>query len=422
MIEVRFVDIHGKLKAMNLPLQETVKTIEEAKNDIIFIEGINIDGSSVKGFTPIEDSDLFLQPLKETIFELPYTEFPKLACMSKIYRNESVFKGDTRSLLEQRIRKLLKKNQTLMVGPEPEFFIMKDGRPADVGNYADVYPSASESGLIKRFSQDLITAGITTRVSHHEVAAGQYEIELGYNDALTIADTVINYKGLIRALAAKIGLEATFMPKPFEEMNGNGMHCHLSLWEGDNNLFSTGTPNEISEIGQYFIAGILHHAKALTAIVAPTVNSYKRLVPGFETPVYIAWAPKNRSALIRIPMFNKPDFARIEYRCPDPSCNIYLTLLGIIAAGMDGINKELELPKPVNRNIYHMTSKELEQLNVEILPRNLQTALEYLKQDRILRDALGDFVYHQFIKQKEQEWFEYSIRVTDWDWERYFDV
>jgi len=423
--EIRFVDIHGRLKTMNLPLEKPVSTIDDAKNDPIFEIGANIDGSSVEGFTPIEDSDLLLKPLRETLFQLPYTEFPKLACMCEIMRNGKVFEGDTRSRLRQQMEHLLGKNKILKIGPEPEFFILKGNKPIDSGQYGDVFPSAAASGLIKRFSDNLTTAGVSPRIHHHETANGQYEIELKHGNVLTIADTVVNYKGLIRALAAKNNLMATFMPKPFEKMNGNGMHCHISLWdvsEAMTNLFSTEKPNELSELGQQFIAGILEHAMGLTAIVAPTVNSYKRLVPGYEAPVYIAWAPLNRSALVRIPMFDKPNLARLEYRCPDPSCNIYLALLAILAAGIDGIKNNLELAPPVRRNIYHMTPKERNQHNIGTLPGDLHQAIDCFKEDRVLRDAIGPFISQQFIALKEREWLKYSTQVTDWDWDKYFDV
>lgn len=428
MIEVRFVDIDGRLKGMVYPLEKPHSTLEEVKGDQIFDEGLAIDGSSVQGFTPIEDSDLLLKPLKETIFEIPYTDLPqtKVACMCDIYRHDRIFQGDTRSRLRIVMEKLLGTNRIVKVGPEPEFFILKDKKPIDSGGYGDVYPNAEISGLIKKFSFDLMSIGFKLRVHHHEVSPAQYEIELGYNDALNIADTIINYKGLIRALSAKNGVNATFMPKPFEGMNGNGMHFHLSLWDHQTtkltNLFSSGEGNEISKIGYHFMAGILDHAKALTALVAPTVNSYKRLVPGFEAPVYIAWAKRNRSALVRIPAFTRPQMARFEYRCPDPSCNIYLALLAIIAAGMDGVKKELSPGEAVQRNIFQMSSIERRDSNIDVLPGDLNQAIYYLKKDSTLKDALGEYIYNKFIDIKIQEWLEYSTQVTDWDWNRYFDI
>jgi len=422
MIEVRFVDIHGRLKAMNLPLDKPAATIEDVKTDSIFETGANIDGSSVEGFTPIENSDLNLIPLPETLFQIPYTELPKVASMCEIQRNGKVSDVDTRSRLRQQMEILLGENQSLNIGPEPEFFIIQDNKPVDSGGYGEIFPSASASGLIKRFSDDLIKAGIVPHVHHHETAPGQYEIELAHHDALITSDTVVNYKGLIRALAVKSGLRATFMPKPFEKINGNGMHFHISLWEGTTNLFATENPNELSELGYQFIAGLLEHARGLTAIVAPTVNSYKRLVPGYEAPVYIAWAPLNRSALIRIPMFTKPAHARLEYRCPDPSSNIYLAILATMAAGIDGIKNNLELAPPIKRNIYKMNTEERIQNNIGSLPGNLHESLGCFKQDKVLQDALGSFISQQFIKQKEREWLDYSIQVTDWDWDKYFNV
>ncbi len=342
--------------------------------------------------------------------------------MCKILRGTEIFEGDARSRLESQLNILLGKNRTLMVGPEPEFFLINDNKPADSGTYCDTFPSSAYSGLIKRFTLNLNSIGIIPSVHHHEVAEGQYEIEIGHSDALSIADKIVNFKSLIKALAVRNGLKATFMPKPFKNINGNGMHCHLSIWEDNKNLFSAGTVTEISDIAKNFMAGLLEHAKSLTAIVAPTVNSYKRLIPGFETPVYISWAPRNRSALIRIPLFKRPEHARIEYRCPDPSSNSYLSLIAILAAGMDGVNNNLELIDPVKRNIYHMTPKERKDLNIEPLPGSLSNALEFLKQDKILRKALGEYIFNQFIEHKEAEIHDYSRQITDWDWKNYFDV
>jgi len=425
MIEIRFVDIHGRLAAMNMPLEETALSVQDALMDSIFDSGANIDGSSVAGFTPIEDSDLLLKPLKETLFQLPYTEDQKLACMCEILRNGKIYEGDTRSRLRHQMERLLGGNQVLRIGPEPEFFIIKDDIPFDQGGYGDVFPTAAASGLIKRFSEDLTTAGVSPRVHHHETAPGQYEIEMLHGDALIIADTIVNYKGLIRGLAEKSGLKATFMPKPFAGMNGNGMHMHISLWDlsdSETNLFASGEPNKLSDKGYQFIAGILDHAMGLTALVAPTVNSYKRLVPGYEAPVYIAWAPLNRSALIRIPMFDKPKHARLEYRCPDPSCNVYMALSGIIAAGMDGIRRNLDLTPPIRQNIYKMTRDERTRQAVGTLPGSLQQALDCFKTDHILRDAIGPYLTNRFIELKEREWLEYSTQVTNWDWSKYFNV
>ncbi len=421
MLELWFVDIHGRLKAMNIPI--SVETVSKAVEDPIFSEGVNIDGSSVEGFTSLESSDLHLRPIPETIFELPYTDEPKLAVMCEILQNGQVFGGDTRSRLKYVIEKYLEpKGWLLTAGPEPEFIILKNNRPFDTGQYADVYPNAEAEGMIKRFSQNLTKAKLKPKVHHHEVGLGQYEIEIGHDDVLQIADTIVTYKALIRALAAKIGLMATFMPKPFARTTGNGMHLHLSLWEDVTNLFATDQAQKLSKIANHFMAGIIEHAQALTAIVAPTVNSYKRLVPGYEAPVYVAWAPLNRSALIRVPMFQKSNSARFEYRCPDPSTNPYLTFSAIIVSGMDGIERELELPSPVKRNIFSLSSKKREKLGIKSLPGNLFEALSYLEKDKLICDALGDHICKHFFQLKKQEWLEYSTQVTDWDWKKYLKV
>ena len=421
MLEIRFVDIHGTLKAMNFPI--SAEDMSSAIKDPVFSEGVNIDGSSVEGFTSVEKSDLHLLPIPETLIELPYTDEPKLSVMCDIRQDGRIFSGDTRSQLRHILEKQFsQKGLSLKVGPEPEFYILKEKHPVDVGEYAQVYPNAIVEGMIKRFSQHLTKAKLNPKVHHHEVGPGQYEIEIGYQEALQIADTIITYKSTIRALSAKLGYTATFMPKPFGELAGNGMHLHLSLWEGEENLFSSPNQNEISDKANQFIAGILEHAQAMTVLVAPTVNSYKRLIPGYEAPVYVAWAPLNRSALVRVPMFGSPKLARFEYRCPDPSCNPYLALIAIVTAGMDGIERELELPPPAKRNIYKLSFKERKQLGIKTLPGNLFEALSYLEKDKLLCDALGEHVCKQFFKLKNKEWLQYSTQVTDWDWNRYLTV
>ena len=421
MIEIRFVDIHGKLKAMNVPV--TIHDLQTASSDPVFTEGASIDGSSVAGFTPLENSDLHLIPDPESLIELSYTEEPKIAVMCKIYQHGEIFVGDTRSRLKAIIdEKLSSRGWKLKVGPEPEFFLLQDKKPVDDGGYADIFPNAIAEGVIKRFPSHLSKAGISCQVHHHEVGSGQYEIEIEHSDALTTADSIVTYKAIVRALAAKIGYSATFMPKPFENENGNGMHFHLSLFQGENNLFSSENRNEISELGQQFMAGILEHAEALTVLVAPTVNSFKRLVPGFEAPVYIAWAPLNRSALCRVPMFQDPKTARFEYRCPDPSANPYLALIAIIAAGMDGIERELTLPRPVKSNIYTLTPEQREKENIKELPGNLFQALGFLEKDAVIKNALGVHIFNHFLELKRAEWLRYSTQVTDWDLREYYDV
>lgn len=421
MLEIRFVDINGTLKAMNIPI--SVEEISTAPQEPAFLEGINIDGSSVAGFTTLENSDLHLLPVPENLLELPYTDEPKLAVMCEIRQDGRTFAGDTRSQLRQIIeKKLITKGLSLMVGPEPEFYILKNNIPIDEGQYADIYPNAFAEGMVKRFSQYLTQALLKPKVHHHEVGPGQYEIEIGFDEALRIADMIVTHKATIRALAAKLGLTATFMPKPFAQLAGNGMHCHLSLWEDTKNLFATSPLNQISTLAEHFMAGIMEHAQAMTVLVAPTINSFKRLVPGYEAPVYVAWGPLNRSALIRVPMFNNKQLARFEYRCPDPSSNPYLALTAIIAAGIDGIERELELPPPVKKNIFKLSMKERKELNIKTLPGNLFEALSFLKKDKVLCEALGEHICKNFFELKKEEWLQYSTQITDWDWKKYLQV
>ncbi|MFX0052881.1 MAG: glutamine synthetase family protein, partial [Candidatus Hermodarchaeota archaeon] len=364
-----------------------------------------------------------LLPEKETLFELPYTDEPKLAVMCEIRQNNRIFEGDTRSRLKQIVEKYLRsRGWSLKIGPEPEFYLLKENDPVDKGEYADTYPNSIAEGVIKRFSQNLSKSTLKPKVHHHEVGPGQYEIEIGHDFSLRTADAIVTYKAIIRAMAVKNGYTATFMPKPFYGEAGNGMHFHTSLWEGSTNLFGTNKKNEISTLAMQFMAGILEHAQAITAIVAPTVNSYKRLVPGYEAPVYLAWGPLNRSALLRVPMFQNPNTARFEYRCPDPSSNPYLAFIAVIAAGMDGIERELELQPPTNRNIFSLSSEERKDLGIKTLPGNLFEALSYLKRDTILCNALGNHIYKQFMKIKKEEWLQYSTQVTDWDWKNFLNV
>ncbi|MFX0113658.1 MAG: glutamine synthetase family protein [Candidatus Hodarchaeota archaeon] len=405
---------------MTVPLESNYHSLDEVASDPVFEAGVNIDGSSVQGFTRIEDSDLVLLPDRQSLFMVPYVERGrKAAVMCYIFKDGQPFEGDTRAHLTNTLRKL--NGRSLSVGPEPEFYLIEDNSPADQGQYADVYPSSRSSGLIKQFSMDLRTAGIETKISHHEVGRGQYEIELHFADALRTADTVVTYNNLIKALALKRGLEATFMPKPFEGENGNGMHCHLSLWNGGTNLFVGEQAGEVSEIALHFIAGLLAHAPALTALVAPTVNSYKRLVPGYEAPVYISWAKRNRSCLIRIPYFGISNGARIEYRCPDPSCNPYLAFAAILVAGMDGVSRQLEPPTPVEGiNVYKMSEGELKTRGIRTLPTNLEQALNALEEDRTILGSLPKHIARAFLAAKWGEWQEYNTKVTDWEWRRYF--
>lgn len=419
-LEIRFVDITGAPKMMTVPLENNGNSLDDVALDPVFETGVNIDGSSVKGFTKIEDSDLVLMPDPASLFAVPYIERARKAgVMCYIFKGGQPFEGDTRALLTNTLQKF--NGQRLSVGPEPEFFLIQDEKPADEGKYADVYPSSSSSGLIKQFSVDLRTAGIQTKISHHEVGKGQYEIELQFADALRTADTVVTYRNLIKALALKRDLQATFMPKPFEKENGNGMHCHLSLWEGQGNLFASGEVGEVSEIALHFIAGLLEHAPALTAIVAPTINSYKRLVPGYEAPVYISWAKRNRSCLIRIPYFRDEGGARIEFRCPDSSCNPYLAFTAILAAGMDGVAKTMEPPAPVEGiNVYTMKKSELKAKGITTLPTNLEQALNALEEDKIILKSFPEHILGEFLAAKWAEWQEYNTKVTDWEWGRYF--
>ena len=420
ILEIRFVDVHGRIIGMNQPIKP-VDTLQEVIDNTIFQDGFKFDGSSVPGMTEIQDSDLLLELLPETIIELPYTEDPKAAVLAEIHQNGEIFAGDTRSQLKRILEKELGPNRRLMVGPEPEFFILKEGKPLDQATYGDIYPTAPGISLLKRLCQALMVAGIEANVSHHEVSPGQHEIELGFTEALRAADLIITYKQFVRGLAAKMGYGVTFMPKPFTGINGSGMHMHLSLWEGEENLFAEKN-GELSSMAKHFMAGVLTHAKGLSVLVSPTVNSYKRLVPGFEAPVYIAWGHRNRSTLLRVPTYRERNGARFEYRAPDPSCNPYIAIAGIVKAGMEGVRKELELPPEIRENIYKLSKEERNIRGIETLPENLGEAVKALQTDPIVSNSMTDHTLQRFIEIKNQEWMDYTTQITDWDWERYLHV
>jgi len=403
-VQLVFVDINGVQRAMEIP----VERYEEAIN-----EGISLDGSSIPGFQGIEDSDLVFRADPDTYVEIPWEGVARVH--GYIYRNGRPYGADPRGVLRKTLEKLAGIGITANVGPEVEFYLLSSGRPLDTGNYFDVLRDGGRE-IRREIARRMSALGLIPEVLHHEVGPGQSEIDFRFSDALRTADNVLAFKYIVKTTA-----EATFMPKPFNGLPGNGMHLHISLWKDGENAFIG--ENGLSETALHFIAGILEHAKALTALTNPTVNSYKRLVPGYEAPVYISWGYRNRSALIRVPAF-WGDGARIEYRCPDPSANPYLAFAAILSAGLDGIKRKLEPSYYVETNVYEMSG-------AETLPGSLGEALEELKRDKVVREALGE-AYKNFITYKEREWSEYvnylgaknfpleTKEVTEWELERYF--
>ncbi|WP_456395890.1 type I glutamate--ammonia ligase [Thermococcus sp.] len=423
-LQLVFVDINGVPKGMEIPISRYEEAVED---------GISFDGSSIPGFQGIEDSDLVFKADPTTFSEVPWEGIARV--YGYIYRDEKLYWADSRGVLRNTLKELAEKGMRAYIGPEPEFyFFRKNGtwelNLPDAGGYFDIINLDKARDIKREIALYMPYFGLTPEVLHHEVGRAQHEIDFRFDDALRTADNIVSFKYVVKAVGEMHGLYATFMPKPIYGMPGNGMHLHISLWKGDENLFMG--EEGISDTALHFIGGILKHARALTALTNPTVNSYKRLVPGYEAPVYISWGYRNRSALIRVPAFWGKG-ARIEYRCPDPSANPYLAFAAILKAGLDGIEKGIEPSAYVEENVYEMSDKAREELGIDTLPGTLEEALDELRKDGVVRDALGD-AYKNFISYKEGEWNEYleyvrakgipadTKEVTEWELERYFYV
>ncbi len=426
-VRAQFTDINGALKS-------TAITVEHFEN--VLDAGMGFDGSSVLGYTPIHESDMILLPDPNTFAILPWRPAPKKAArvICDVYFPDGRrFEGDPRYVAQRAAEKAREMGYVYNAGPELEFFLFQKEllpggvpNPIDHGGYFDFHPL----DLAEDFRRDMIFAlenfGIKIEMSHHEVAPSQYEVDFKYADLVTTADRVITYKMAAKTIAHLKGYIATFMPKPLYGENGSGMHTHQSLWstKGDKNAFydsSTKRSDALSDVALYFIGGLLNHARALSAIVAPIVNSYKRLVPGYEAPVYISWAHKNRSALIRVPEYypGMEKALRAEFRCPDPSCNPYLAFAAMCAAGLDGIKNKMTPPEPVEADIYHMSAAERETKRIGSLPSTLAEALNELEKDKVLQECLGKHVYENFMKVKRDEWDEFRMQVTNWEIDKY---
>ena len=427
-ISLQFTDVTGSVKSVDIPTQR----LESA-----LAEGIWFDGSSVEGFARIQESDMRLVIDKGTYSVLPWSvdERRRGRVFCDIFMPDgNPFPGDPRGTLKRILSKIDTLGWTYNIGPEPEFFLFKRNGPDnihpvphDVGGYFDF--SASDEALRVRaeLMDALSTMGLQIEMGHHEVALGQHEIDFRYTNAIEAADNILTLKYTVKAIAAKQGLIASFMPKPIFGINGSGMHCHQSLFDKDgNNLFYNADDEfNLSEIAYGFIAGQLNHARAFAAVVAPTINSYKRLVPGYEAPVYIGWAQTNRSALIRIPRYmpGRDKAVRAELRCPDPSANPYLAITVMLAAGLDGIKSKSACPAPLNNlNVYHLTPEERAERQINSLPGSLSEAMRELSKDNIIKDALGTETYEAFERAKWAEIDEYRTKVSDWEIERYIET
>lgn len=425
-ISFQFTDVNGVVKSVDGPINQLEKALED---------GIWFDGSSVEGFARIQESDMHLVIDPDTYAILPWTpdEMKRARVLCDIYLpNGKPFDGDPRGVLKRRLAQLKKERQWIMnVGPEPEFFLfLQNGKenihpvPHDVGGYFD-FSANDEAVQVRTELMDALNKmGLEIEVGHHEVALGQHEIDFRFAEALKTADNVLTLKYAVKAIAAQHGLIASFMPKPVYGINGSGMHCHQSIFslDGENLFHNVDDPFQLSKLAYQYIAGQLLHARAVAAVVAPTVNSYKRLVPGYEAPVYIGWAQVNRSALIRIPqpMAEKQDTVRLELRFPDPSSNPYLAFNAMLAAGLDGIDRELICPEPLNQlNVYDLSEEARKKLGIEMLPGSLFEAILAFEADQVLQDALGENLTGAFLKSRYAEWEDFRTHVTDWELNRY---
>jgi glutamine synthetase len=419
-LRLQFTDIFGVNKNVEVPKSQFDKALE---GEIMF------DGSSIEGFARIEESDMLLRPDLTTFRVLPWAnsggQIARLIC-DIMNPDGSSFEGCTRQTLKRICDKASKMGYVLNAGPEAEFFLFlydEYRNPApitqDSAGYFDLAPLDLGEDARREIVNVLNQLGFEVEAAHHEVAHGQHEIDFKYAPALETADNVATFKFVVRKVAQKYNLHATFMPKPVFGINGSGMHVHQSLFKKDKNIFfDPKTDDQLSREAKYYIAGILKHAKALVAITNPLINSYKRLVPGYEAPVNIAWSEKNRSPLIRVPA-KRGKSTRVEVRMPDPSANPYLAIAVMLAAGLDGIENKSMPPPSVNKNIFAMSQREKRRLKIEALPANLSDAIQNLEKNKLMKEALGDHIFMHFIQAKKMEWSEYISQVHDWELERY---
>ncbi len=419
-MRLQFTDIHGANKNVEVPSSQFAKALD---GEIMF------DGSSIEGFTRIEESDMLLHPDLDTFRVFPFNgeqgKVARLVCDVK-QPDGSDFDGDPRTCLKRQVARAKKLGYELMVGPEVEFFLFHldpEGAPSvrthDVGAYFDLAPVDKGEECRRDVVMALEAMGFEVEAAHHEVAHGQHEIDFRYGDAVGTADNVATFRFLVRHVAREHGLHATFMPKPIFGQNGSGMHCHQSLFKGKTNaFFDAKAEYQLSRVAMHYIGGILRHAKGFVAITNPIVNSYKRLVPGYEAPTNVAWSERNRSPMVRIPA-RRGIGTRCEVRLPDPSCNPYLAFAVMLAAGLDGVTQKLDPGPPVNKNVFQMSQREKRRLKIDELPATLSDALDALEKDKVIMDALGPHLAESYIAGKRQVWTEFLATVHPWELDRY---
>jgi glutamine synthetase len=420
----------GVVKAVTIPIGRLYDSVAH---------GTWFDGSSIEGFTRIAESDQYLMPDMATFADIPWQPGSGPRGTARVIcdvftPNGEPFVGDPRGVLRRQVERAAKLGYVVNTGPELEFFLFRrdpDGRivplPHDQAGYFDF-----STDLAQEIRQDMVDAleafGIKVEAAHHEVAIGQHEIDFEYSDALETADNAVTFKFTLKAIAQAHGLYATFMPKPIHGVNGSGMHTHISLYSTEfaRNAFADATnPYGLSNVGRSFMAGILAHARGMSAVMAPLVNSYKRLVPGYEAPTYLTWGRTNRSALIRVPKVSPGksiEGTRAEVRCPDPSSNPYLTFAVLIAAGLDGVERGLELSAPVEESLFEMDAARIAEKGIRELPGTLGEAIDELERDEVIRDALGEHVFRHFVDAKRAEWDEYRLQVSQWEIDRYLEA
>ena len=422
-IRLWFTDILGVLKSFAIGIDELEGALEE---------GMGFDGSSIEGFARIDESDMVAKPDPDTFQILPWRPLEHNAVARMFCDIQKPggdpFEGDPRYILKRNLKKAADLGFTFYVGPELEFFYFKDSKSTetlDAGGYFDLTPMDAATDLRRNTVITLEKMGIGIEYSHHEVAPSQHEIDMRYTDALTMADNVMTYRLVVKQIAINQGVYATFMPKPVFGINGSGMHVHQSLFKGDRNAFFDPKGKYfLSKLARNYIAGLLKYAPEITSINNQWINSYKRLVPGYEAPVYLSWAKRNRSDLIRVPEYRpgKEKATRIELRSPDPACNPYLCFSVMLAAGLKGIEDGLEPPDPVEENVYEMTEKERKARGINTLPGSLADAIALTEKSELVRKALGDHVFNAFIENKKIEWNQYRIHVSKYEVDRYLPM
>jgi glutamine synthetase len=420
-IRLQFTDILGTLKNVTITVEQLEKALD---NKCMF------DGSSIEGFVRIEESDMYLAPDPNTFTIFPWRpqtgKVARLIC-DVLNPDGTPFTSDPRYVLKRALEKAAEMGyEKFNVGPECEFFLFhldNEGKPTtkthDNAGYFDLGPVDLGEDARRNIIFALEDMGFEIEASHHEVAPGQHEIDFKYQEALTTADNIMTFKMVVKSIAQRCGLHATFMPKPLFGVNGSGMHTNVSLFkDGKNAFYDENDPLQLGQDAYWFIGGIIKNIKAITALTNPLVNSYKRLVPGYEAPVYIAWSARNRSPLIRIPA-TRGETTRVELRNPDPSCNPYLALAAILVAGLDGIANKIQPPSPTNKNIFRMTKEEREKEGIESLPASLEEALNEMEKSPLVRELLGEHIFNKYIEAKRKEWDDYRTKISQWEIEHY---